>query len=282
MSDLNQGLETVAAQPAESAPATEVNPSAAQSAATATAPEVATEPVAAEEPKEKKTVDVAEVIAQRKRRQEAEKEAAYLKGQVEALSRQLQPQQVAAPAVNPDVPPTPEEFETWEEFQAADREFLLAQAEKRVTARFQQQAAQVRQQTAQSAFAKRMDKAAEEDPSISVIVSDPTLPVHARALPIIHESDVAPQLLKFLDNDRKEAQRIYNLFNTNPILAVREMTKLELKLSSQPAPEPPKKVSLAPEPIKTVSAAGKTVIAEDDLPMDEWVKRRQKATGKVR
>lgn len=223
---------------------------------------------------------VKELITQRKRRQEAEKEAAYLKGQLDALQRVAPVQEPARQVVSSDVPPSPEAFETWEEYERAKDEFLVTQAEKRVTAKFQQQAQQTHAQKLRSMFDQRIEEAAKEDPSIPLIVSDSTLPIHQRALPIIYESEVSPQLLKYLDNDRDEAKRLYSLFNSNPILAVREFTKIELKLVNAPKPEPPKKVSLAPEPIKTVTPSGSSVVDEDSLPMEEWVKRRNQAQFK--
>jgi hypothetical protein len=56
--------------------------------------------------------------------------------------------------------------------------------------------------------------------------------------------------------------------------AAREMGILEAKLSFVPVVEPPKRVSTAPEPVKTVTPTSAAVVDEDSLPMEEYHKRR--------
>ena len=43
-----------------------------------------------------------------------------------------------------------------------------------------------------------------------------------------------------------------------------------------PKPAPPKKVSAAPEPVKPLAGSSPATIDEDDLPMEEYYKRRTK------
>jgi hypothetical protein len=121
-------------------------------------------------------------------------------------------------------------------------------------------------------FMDRMEKAAETDPELLEEYKDPTLPVSPAMASVIRESDVAPKLVRYLVDNRKEASRIAKL---GPMAAARELGKIEAKVTAPPPKvEKPKTVSQAPEPIKTLTTDGKTVVDLESLPMDDFVKRR--------
>lgn len=84
------------------------------------------------------------------------------------------------------------------------------------------------------------------------------------------EAENAPDIVYFLGNNLDEAERIARL----PAFAqAKEIGKLEDKLLAKPA----KKQSNAPAPITPIGtgkAGGNTL--SDDLPIDEWMRRRQK------
>jgi hypothetical protein len=179
---------------------------------------------------------------------------------------------VANPAL---VPPNSDDFELWSDFEKAKDRYIVALTKEEIRRENERRIVVQEQQKVTQTFRQRIDKAAEEDPTILDIVQDKTLPLHKAALPLVYESEVAPQLLQYLNKNREEAKKIHILFDTNPVLAAREITKIEAKIASAPKPEAPKKVSLAPEPIKTVAGNnGGSTVDEDKLPMDEWVKRR--------
>ena len=87
-------------------------------------------------------------------------------------------------------------------------------------------------------------------------------------------SDAGHKLLHHLGNDLDEAARILAL---PPVQMARELTKLEYKLN-QPVAKP---VSKAPEPIRPIGSTGATDTGlRDDLPPDEWLRRRNKQLGR--
>lgn len=87
-------------------------------------------------------------------------------------------------------------------------------------------------------------------------------------------SDAGAKLLHHLGTDLDEAARILSL---PPVQMARELTKLEYKLS-QPQAKP---VSKAPAPIKPIGSGGATDTGlRDDIPMDEWLRRRNKELGR--
>lgn len=84
-------------------------------------------------------------------------------------------------------------------------------------------------------------------------------------------SDASAKLLHHLGSTENmdEAARIAAL---PPVQMARELTRLEFKLAQTPAPPP---VSKAPAPVKPISASGNADTGlRDDLPADEWLRRR--------
>ena len=214
---------------------------------------------------------VSELIAQRKKRQAAEQEAAYWKGLAEGRGKQEPP--VIAPSPMAPAAPKLDQFETYEQYEAAKDEYLVQLAEKRVAAKFVETQQRQQAETVEQTFQKRIDAAVKDDPSLVDVLRDPTLPISTHMIPVLKESENAPKLLRWLDQNREEARRIASL---PPMQAAREMGIIEAKISFAPVVEPPKKVSAAPEPVKTVTPTSSAIVEEDKLPMDEYHKRRTK------
>lgn len=236
---------------------------------------VEAESAPAEEVESKVPKHIEELKSQRKKRQIAEQEAAYWRGQAEARGAAVQqpepqavPQREYAP-IEP-VAPTYEQFESYDEYERAKDTYLVQMAEHRLYQKLQEQRAREAQQHQQAMFQQRLAQAAETDPTILDIVTDKTLPVSDAMAQLIQQSDSAPQILKWLDNNRKEAGRIAAM---HPIMAARELGIVEARLQSAPKPAPPKTVSMAPEPIQTVNSIGATDPNPDSLPIEEWMKK---------
>ncbi len=217
---------------------------------------------------------VKELIHTRKRAQDAERRVAYLEGLAEG-SRAQAPAQVQTESITA---PVVDNFETYEEYELAKESYLETKIEQRLTKKFQQTQQVQSQQEGLKTFEQRIEKAAEEDPTIYDIRHDPTLPVSTSMAQILHSSEVAPELLKWLDGNRSEATKIANM---DPIRASRELSKIEAQILYSPKPTPPKRVSSAPEPIPTVTPAGSINPNEENMPLEQWMARRNKETGKV-
>lgn len=224
-------------------------------------------------------VPLKQLIEQRKKRQKAEQEAAYWRGQAEARAaaeaKVAEPkQQLQRPNQVPIAPAAPklDDYETFESYERAKDEYLVQMAEYKITQRMAQQQRQVQQQSVISAFEQRIAKAAEEDPTIIEIRNDPTLPVSQTMAQLLQRSESSPQILKWLNVNREEAVKIARM---DPISAAMEFGKIEATIKATPKPQP-KKVSSAPAPISTVQTTTPTSIDEDDLPMEEYYKRRTK------
>lgn len=266
--------EAVVADPA---PATTIDPPvvpAADPAEPAPAPAPVTdEPDPSTEPApEKPSKVVAELIAQRKKRQDAEREAAYWRGQAEARgAEKVPPMDVQSASPSAPVAPKLDQFETFEQYEAAKDKYLIAQAKheflQEQTATNQRQAAM----TVDQAFQKRINEAAKEDPAIVDVMRDPTLPISSSMIPLLKESENAPKILRWLDQNRAEASRIATL---PPLQAAREMGIIEAQIRFAPKVEPPRRVSAAPEPVKPVVPSSVSIVDEESLSMEEYHRRQ--------
>jgi hypothetical protein len=213
---------------------------------------------------------VAELIAQRKKRQDAEREAAYWKGMAEGRGKP-EPSAPAAPASTTLAAPKLDQYETYEQYETAKDEYLVQLAESRVAARFKESQQREQAATVEQTFQKRIDAAVKDDPSLVDVLRDPTLPISTHMIPVLKESENAPKLLRWLDQNREEARRIASL---PPMQAAREMGIVEAKILFAPVTEVPRRVSSAPEPVKTVTPTSSAIVDEDMLPMEEYHKRR--------
>ena len=221
---------------------------------------------------------VRELIAQRQKRQKAQQEAAYWRGMAEARGtqsqQQAQPQATQAPApTGPPAAPSLDNYETYEEYEKAREDYVIAAAEFRISQKFAQQQRATQQQTLARSFEERMVEAYKADPTIEEIRNDPTLPVSQVMAQLLQRSEMAPQILKWLNNNRENAARMTRM---DPITVAMEFGRVEATLKATPKPAPRKKVSAAPTPIQTVQATSAAEIEEDDLPMEEYYKRRTK------
>ncbi len=213
--------------------------------------------------------------AEQEARRKAEQEAAYWRGKAEATT----PKPEAAPEVSKLVAPKIDNFENYEAYERAKEEYILKLAEVKV----QQQLEEHNKTAAANSTAKREQEeyesfiskleAERDSENLLRIINDQTLPVTRAMGKVIKNSDIAPQLIRHLDNNRDLAAKIAKM---SPAMAGREIGKLEAQLQSQSVAQP-KRVSQAPTPIQTVKSAGTPVVRDEDLPIDEFIRRRNKA-----
>ncbi len=241
---------------AESAPVTEPTPEPTE--------------VEGAEPRESKVVR--ELKDQRRKRQDAERDAAYWRGIAEGRAKPTEPSPIIQPApVTLTKEPTIDQYEKYDDFLVAKAEWNVEQ--KTISKRVQEEESEV-----QRIFTERIQKAAETDPDISDVLNDRTLSISNAMAAVIRRMEIAPQVLRYLSNNRNEAARISRL---SPLVAAAEIGKIEMKLTSVPKTET-KKVSQAPEPIQTVKPTGVIPIDEDSMSTPDWIAKRNQAQYKVR
>jgi hypothetical protein len=255
-----------------------------------------------EEPEPPKTVPLAALEAERKKRQEASEQVAYWKGRAEATP--------AAPVKEPEpvIPQTPqrpakpvkpraEQFDEWADFERAESQYeqvqdkyerdlesyMIEKADYEVTQRLEQRVTQQSQQKTQAeidaAFDERLKKAAETDPELLDIIAHHHQPgPHQMSIsPVMaecmKESDIGPEMLRHLANNKDIAKKLAQM---NPLTAAREMGKIEAAIIATPK-APVKKISGAPEPITTLAPKGAAeAFNPETASMAEYAEWRQK------
>jgi hypothetical protein len=219
------------------------------------------------EPKPLGDKGVDELITQRRKRQDAERQAAYWRGIAEGARGQGQQQQTQQPPASQG-PPTIDQFENYDDFVSAKAEYNVMQ-------KIQQQSRQSIQQNAQATinngWNERLAKAREKFPDIDDAIERIGYHVSEPMAWIIKASNKGPELTRYLDLNPGEVTRIAQL---NPILAAQEIGRLEAQITANPAIKP-NKISQAPEPIKNLSATGSVANVDfEKMSMDDYMKRR--------
>lgn len=252
----------------------------AESAPVAEEPKVET-PEATPEPTEEKESEskaVRELQRQRKERRKAERDAAYWRGVAEARA-QVTPQ-VEAPKEQELVKPKLEDFpDDYEAFERAKEEYLEAKLEKKIEAKLEKKYSsrdtQANEDKVQKDFVAMIETEAEKNPDFPDIVKDMGDRITPAMGRVIMESDISSELILYFHNNPKVEKELSKLSEVSPLSAARRLGSIEQELKSKPKPEPPKKVSSAPEPISTVKATGPAgIVDDDDLPIDEYIKRK--------
>jgi hypothetical protein len=190
----------------------------------------------------------------------------------ETRAKVQQEQQVQAPV---DIPkPKESDFEVYSDYLEALSDWKvdvkLRQREIEQATRAQRESQKSAQEREAARQQELIEKGEEKyDDFEEVIKADRNEYSRAAYLAML-ESDISADLLYHLASNPEEGKRIASL----PAFAqAKEIGKLEDKLLAKPA----KKQSNAPEPIKPVTSGKASNDAlSDDLPIDEWLKIRNK------
>lgn len=225
---------------------------------------------AQEQPAEEPKV-VQELKRVRKRAQEAERKAAYYEGMMAA--QQHKPAATTEVVDQTVSTPKLEDFDDFDQFEAAKEQYLIQKAKQELQRSMQMEQAKATQQQLDQKFAEKIAKAAEIEPDVADIVNDPTLPVSQDMASLIKQSEMSVELLKYINDNRQAAQRMMQMA---PAQLGYEMGRLEATIAAKAMSvkvEAPKKVSMAPEPIQTVTSNGAVDPDPDSMPIEEWMKR---------
>jgi len=263
-----------AAEP-QSQPGVTADPSPAaepQAADPNAAPANTGEPGAA--PADEPKVPLKELLAQRKRAQEAERRAAYLEGKLDGTKP-------PAPAAQPqaDKEPVLDDFDgpnAYEDWVSARTEYRIEQKQKiqSQTQRIQQQAV-----TEQQQWNQRCQQAATEIPDIDEVLGPDAMQPFPALQPVvvsaIKKIDLGPQVVYYLYKNPVEGIRLAQM---DPVLAVMELAGIREKAKAALQPKI-KKVTTAAPPLNPGSGGGTTVDTDlADLPMAEYMARREQQT----
>lgn len=173
-----------------------------------------------------------------------------------------------------DDAPKRESFESYEEYLEAKAAYRAEKAAEKLLAEREnltrKQREELEEKERADTWAKRQKLGREKYKDFDDVVGNDEVPITKAMAEAIMEADLGYEVAYYLGKHPEEAERIADL---SPARQAVEIGKLEAKLSESPKP----KASQAPEPISPVKGGG---VADgslnDDLPMSEWIKRRQK------
>lgn len=121
-------------------------------------------------------------------------------------------------------------------------------------------------------LAGRIAKAEEKYPDFKAVALNPDVPISPAMYSALVESEAGADIAYWLGKNPNEAGRIAAL---SPIAAVKEIGRLELRLSGQNAG--PRRVSQAPAPVRTVSGSdGAVEKAPAEMSMEEYKAWRER------
>ena len=170
-----------------------------------------------------------------------------------------------APIGKPDL----DSFATYEEYIGALSKWEVRrerQAEKTADAARAQKADIA---TKAQRFEDLCEEVRKEVPDFDEIAFDPLLKLTNMMVETIQESDIGPRILLHLQKNRAEAKRIAGLSH---IAQIKEVGRIEERLQSRAAA-----TSKAPDPISPLRSNNNPMTGlRDDLPIDQWMKVRQK------
>ncbi len=214
---------------------------------------------------------VKEVKTVRRRAREAERKQAEAERELEYLRQQQgqQPQQQKSQPVNGE--PQIDSYDNYEDYQNAMLDYKLDKRE-------QVKATQTRATELDKNYHKNMAVAVQENEDLPFKIQSLInlgIPVHNQVIEAIKESDVGPQIMGYYADNPNE---LATLANVNPVSAIKQVVKLESKLSNtKPKTEPQRMISQAPEPITPVSSGGGgQPKALKDMPTEEFAAYRNK------
>jgi len=152
--------------------------------------------------------------------------------------------------------PKRDAFDDPDQYIEARASWLAEQKIQAREAENAQKANETRQQQMVREHRERLAKAEVSDPGVMDLERDPTLAVNESMAAAIMTSDAGPSILRYLDQHRDDAVRIFNL---PPARAAAEIGKIEAILN---APKP--KVSAPAKPIDPIGNRGTVVKNKDD------------------
>ena len=169
--------------------------------------------------------------------------------------------------------PKPEQFDSFEDYQRALRQYDIEQATSKVREdlKREQEAEAAKRETERrnQTAAEKLQAAREKYPDLEEKLADCDAPLTQAMQEALFESPAGADLLYHLANHPEEAHRIARL---SPLGQVREMTLLEAKLGTKTPPKP----SAAPAPPSTVKGAGAVQADPSKMSDADWLRAQRK------
>lgn len=212
----------------------------------------------------------------------AREEAAYLRGQLEAKK-----EPVIEPKQETETQPIASQYDNYDDYVDARATWRARQEFARLESEREQKAkdreTKTREEQVETTFKDKVTEFKAKTPDFDDVMGNPSLRISKTMYEAMRESEAGAQIAYHLGKNPAEAARISAL---SPIAAIREIGKLEAKLTSTPPPAQTTKPSNAPAPPAVVDGkAGGAAKSPDQMTDDEWYaswKKDQMAKAQAR
>jgi dsDNA-binding SOS-regulon protein len=169
--------------------------------------------------------------------------------------------------------PVPGQYQDWETYTAALAEWSVTSTLKKAQDEHRIRSEKERFISTKRAFDERAAQVRSKHPDYDELFE--SAPISEAMAPTILESEQGPELAMYLAKNPDVARKIYHL---SPTQAARELGKIEAKLDGLMKPVT---VTNATPPLSPAKPKGAIPDGLDDsLPMDVWMKRRNKQLGR--
>jgi len=217
-----------------------------------------------------KVVPLKALEAERRKRHQLEQEADYWRQQVISTRPQLEGQPKETKS---NKPPEVDDYENYEDFIVAQARFAARQEleTEKLEDKKRQEAA--RKRDAQKSYQDKISAAYGVYPDFDdVLTSANDIEMPQEALDAIVESDSGEHITYFLAKNRDEAKRFAAMPQAQRLKMV---GRLEARFEKQKE-APPKRISMAPNPINPVSTHGEATQKDPSkMTDDEWYRYRR-------
>ena len=198
-------------------------------------------------------------------RDESERRAAYLEGQLEGKKVDAPVKQEA------DAQPRAEQFEVYDDYVRAVGRWEARQEFNRLDAEREQKVKEretkTREEQVETTFKDKVAEFKAKTPYFDDVMGNPSLRISKTMYEAMRESEAGAQIAYHLGKHPEEASRISAL---SPIAAIREIGKLEAKFDKPPA-QAVNNVTKAPPPPSTVDGTSGGVGKDPSKMTDaEW------------
>jgi len=219
-------------------------------------------------------------------RREAERERDYWREM--AMRNTQQPEKVveAQPAPTPATKvPSLADYEYDEtKYQTALIEFTKAEARREAEAVLKAEREREAHEQSVKTWKEKAAEFAKSKPDFNDRVNDPTLPISAPMAKVIQASEIGPEVVYHLAENRELAAEIARLPADAAAFAIGRIEgRLLAQKEAVKAPAPRAVVSQAPPPPPKIEASEPDIrksVYDDGLPMKEWLALREKQVAR--
>lgn len=207
---------------------------------------------------------VDELIKLRRENRELKTRGAPPPSEPQQQTKQAPPVEPAKPAAAPADDPEPDikKYSDYDKFNRDLVRWEIRQSQRQAAAEAENRAQQEQARAVVNTWQQRVSAASAKNPDYEAVAFNSSLPITGTMGDAIMRSEIGPDVLYHLGANPSEAERISKL---SPIDQVREIGKLEVKLTPSPAAESsdedeptPKQqaISKAPPPIPRPAGSG--------------------------